>query len=165
MALVEEWTLSDFAVIGGSICFEPYYYSKKGILHALRHHDARQQAGECVSRRRRDYDYFKMEWVQVGQREARQGIWSEPYYDDGGGDVMMISYVLPLFNKYGNMIGVMTADMSLEELVKDVAHLRPYHDSFSFVVSRRGTFIVHPRRSVILNQTIFSYADSSTASR
>lgn len=42
MALVEEWTLSDSLVIGGSICFEPYYYSKKrGILHALRHHDAR----------------------------------------------------------------------------------------------------------------------------
>lgn len=159
MALVEEWTLSDSLVIGGSICFEPYYYSKKGEYFMPYVTTTLGNKPVSVYLGGKDYDYFKMEWYKSA-KEARQGIWSEPYYDDGGGDVMMISYVLPLFNKYGNMIGVMTADMSLEELVKDVAHLRPYHDSFSFVVSRRGTFIVHPRRSVILNQTIFSYADS-----
>ena len=159
MSLVKQWSLSDSLLIGGCMGFEPYYYSEKGkyympyVTTTLGNKPVSKILGSD------DYDYFNMEWYSSA-KEARRGTWSDPYYDDGGGDVMMITYSLPVFDKYGNMIGIMTADMSLDKLVKDVAYLSPYQDSFTFVLSRSGTFISHPHRNMILNQTIFSYADT-----
>lgn len=157
--LVEQWSLSDSLLIGGSMGFEPYYYSEKGKYYMpyLTTTLGNKPVSKILGSDK--YDYFNMEWY-TSAKKARRGTWSEPYYDDGGGDVMTITYSLPVFDRYGNMIGIMTADMSLDKLVKDVAYLSPYHDSFTFVLSRRGTFISHPQRNMILNQTIFSYADT-----
>lgn len=157
--IVERWALGDSLVVGGALAFTEGYYPDRGkyfmpyVTRTLGNKPVSKYLGS------EEYDYFGMEWYN-STKEARRGTWSEPYYDDGGGDVMMVTYSLPLFDKYGNMYAMMTADMSIDELVRDIAKLAPYRESYSFVLSKRGTFIVHPRRTVILNQTIFSYADS-----
>jgi sigma-B regulation protein RsbU (phosphoserine phosphatase) len=159
ITILQDWALSDTLVVGGCIGFEPYYYPEKGkyfmpyVTRTLGNKTVSKYLGGA------DYDYFNMEWYRVAVT-AGHGVWSEPFYDDGGGDVMMISYVLPIRDDSDRIVGAMTADMSIDELVRDIVKLRPYKDCFTFVLSRRGKFISHPRRSVILNQNIFTYADS-----
>jgi sigma-B regulation protein RsbU (phosphoserine phosphatase) len=159
ITILQDWALSDTLVVGGCIGFEPYYYPDKGkyfmpyVTRTLGNKPVSKYLGGD------DYDYFNMEWYRTAL-SAGHGVWSEPFYDDGGGDVMMISYVMPIRDDSNNIIGAMTADMSIDELVSDIVKLRPYKDSFTFVLSRKGKFISHPRRSVILNQNIYTYADS-----
>jgi ketosteroid isomerase-like protein len=59
------------------------------------------------------YDYTVSEWyaVPVGTKKPA---WSNPYFDDGGGQVVMITYSLPVYDKNNNLIGVLTGDLEVK---------------------------------------------------
>nr|HPG32116.1 cache domain-containing protein [bacterium] len=56
------------------------------------------------------YDYAAQKWfaepVSLGQSK-----WSEPYFDDGGAGVNMITYSIPVYTADKKLIGVLTADL------------------------------------------------------
>ena len=55
-----------------------------------------------------DYDYSHQPWFT--QPITQNGpLWSEPYFDAGGGDIDMVTYSVPVV-KDGKIIGVLTAD-------------------------------------------------------
>ena len=47
-----------------------------------------------------DYDYYDMEWFRVPY-ETGQPHWSNPYYDEGGGNLQMTTYSYPLKDSAG----------------------------------------------------------------
>lgn len=59
------------------------------------------------------YDYTVSEWyaVPVGTKKPA---WSNPYFDDGGGQVVMITYSQPVYDKNNNLIGVLTGDLEVK---------------------------------------------------
>lgn len=120
-------------IIGAAIAFEPDYFPSKGRWfepYSVREGDSivtRQLGGEM-------HDYLNMEWyqntVQLASKEKtindRSGIWSEPYFDADGGHVEMCTYAIPLINKEGKLIGVATADLSLDWLDSIMVDVMPY---------------------------------------
>ena len=42
------------------------------------------------------YHYFYQDWYQI-PRETGKSSWSEPYFDEGGGDILMATYSRPVF--------------------------------------------------------------------
>lgn len=59
------------------------------------------------------YNYSQSEWYSVPV-QTRKPAWSNPYYDIGGGEVVMTTYSIPLFDRSNKLIGVLTADVALE---------------------------------------------------
>ncbi|MEI6455444.1 MAG: nuclear transport factor 2 family protein [bacterium] len=59
------------------------------------------------------YDYTTDEWYAEPVRQGKP-FWSNPYYDDGGGGVVMVTYSVPVFNTENKLIGVVTSDLTLE---------------------------------------------------
>lgn len=59
------------------------------------------------------YDYTVSEWYAVPV-QAKSPCWSSPYYDDGGGGIVMITYSIPLYGKDNKLIGVLTNDLELK---------------------------------------------------
>ncbi|MEI6888885.1 MAG: nuclear transport factor 2 family protein [Bacteroidales bacterium] len=59
------------------------------------------------------YDYTASEWYAVPVR-AKAPCWSSPYYDDGGGGTLMVTYSIPLYGKDNKLIGVLTNDLELK---------------------------------------------------
>ena len=66
---------------------------------------------------KKDYDYTRWAWY-TRPRDTHKAIWSEPYFDKGGGEVMMTTFSLPLFRKHadGEFVGVVTADVILQSM-------------------------------------------------
>ena len=62
------------------------------------------------------YDYSHQPWF-TAQIVQRQAIWSEQYFDAGGGDVEMVTYSVPVV-KDGKAIGVLTADFEIVKIAK-----------------------------------------------
>lgn len=159
MPIVQRWVLSDPMVVGGRIAFEPNYYKSKGkyfmsyFTTGIGNKPVSKYLGSD------DYNYFEMPWYKAA-KESGKGTWSEPYYDDGGSDLLLITYSKPIYDHEGKMVGIIAADMSLDKLVEDLGNLSPYEGSYTFVLSRKGTFISHPKRLLIMNHTIYSYGDS-----
>ncbi len=174
------------SIIGSAVAFEPYYYQEKGRQFSPY---AFQKADSTIGIKQlgtEEYDYHYMDWYQI-PKLLKKAYWSEPYYDFGGGEQMMTTYSLPLYDKEGEIYAVITADVSLNwltELVKksdvelnngvmpqdeDPAHTI-INDNFfsthiySFIIGRGGTYITHPATERILNETYFTFCDMTTDS-
>ena len=70
-----------------------------------------------------EYDYPSQEWF-VKPLELQEGYWSEPYVDEGGGNILMTTYSLPIWDQEGEIAAILTADISLEWLTKMVGNIQ-----------------------------------------
>ena len=155
-------------IFGSAIAFEPYefdpsscyfapYYARKGNELALSYLD-----GD-------NYRYIYHDWYQI-PKETKKPSWSEPYFDDGGGNIPMVTFSVPFFQKEKrnhHFMGVVTADISLVWLTKIISSMKIYQTGYGFILSANGTFVSHPKKRWIMNETIFSIAEarSDTALR
>lgn len=92
------------------------------------------------------YDYSSMPWY-VNAKSGGQRTWSEPYFDSGCGDRLMTTYSIPIKNASGAVCAVLTADVSLLELDKEINSIRSFKDDFTFVLSGEGNYVVHSKWS------------------
>jgi sigma-B regulation protein RsbU (phosphoserine phosphatase) len=105
------------------------------------------------------YAYDQWEWF-TAPRDGRAPVWSEPYFDTGGGESLMVTYSAPVFSAADprRFVAVATVDISLEWLTRMLGEL-PLGNGYAFLLSREGAFVSHPIRGLIMKQTIFSVAD------
>ncbi|MEG0499899.1 MAG: SpoIIE family protein phosphatase, partial [Rikenellaceae bacterium] len=61
-----------------------------------------------------------------------------------------------------SVYAVLTADVSLDWLTEVVSSIKPYKNSYNFLIGRSGTYIVHPIKERILNETFFSATKNMT---
>jgi len=105
-----------------------------------------------------EYNYVKRKWYDE-VKKSKEPVWSEPYFDKGGGDVYMSTYSLPVFDLRKHFLGVVTADVELNTLSKKIQQLAKKKKEFIFLVSKNGFLLSHPNQNFNLKKSIFSYAD------
>ena len=110
-----------------------------------------------------EYDYKHQEWF-VKPLELHGGYWSEPYFDEGGGNMLMTTYSIPVADKKGRVAAVFTADVSLDWLTELVGSVQVYPSAFSMVVSRAGQIMVCPAETLVMRHTVYDLAASSSDS-
>ena len=142
-------------ISGAAVAFEPDYYPSEGYYYSP--YSYRDENGKIQSKQlgSEAYDYHYMDWYQI-PKLLGASYWSEPYYDDGGGNMMMTTYSKPLYDESGNLYAIITADLSLEWLTDLVSDIKAFENSFNLMVSRNASYIVHPDHNLILNETIYS---------
>ena len=128
-------------IIGSTVAFEPNFFPSKGYYYsAFSCKDGKggikriQQGGET-------FKYHGMDWYRI-PKESKKPSWCEPYFDAGGAEVMMCTYSVPLMDYDGNVYAVLTADISLEDLTRHVAEIKPYPDSYAVLFSQKGKPLV-----------------------
>ena len=100
-----------------------------------------------------EYDYPSQEWF-TKPVELGEGYWSEPYLDEGGGNVLMTTYSIPVSDTKGKTAAVLTADISLDWLTSQVGNIEVYPSAFSILVSREGRFMVCPSETMVMQNTL-----------
>ena len=61
-----------------------------------------------------DYRYLEWDWYRQ-PAELGRPVWTEPYYDEGGGEIIMSTYSVPFFRDIDGerrLAGVVTADIT-----------------------------------------------------
>ena len=151
---------NDF-ISGSAIAFEPYYFEEYGYFYSPYSY---RDGAEIKSKQlgTSDYNYHYMDWYQI-PRLLNKPYWSEPYYDEGGGNIIMTTYSYPIYDQQGNMIAIFTADLSLEWFAEQVNGIKPYPNAYNLMIGRGGAFLVHDKKENILNETIFASARSNEA--
>ena len=142
-------------IYGCAVAFVPDFFSSEG--HYFSPYSYRNENGEIKSKQLGSdtYDYHYMDWYQI-PKLLNKPYWSEPYYDDGGGEKMMTTYSKPLYDSEGKLYAIITADLSLEWLTDLVGGIKAFENSYNLMVSRNASYIVHPDHNLLLNETIFS---------
>lgn len=142
---------------GNSITFAPGFYQSKGEYYMVYSFKDKNGTIDSDQIGGYDYDYFTMEWY-LGAELLGKPYWSEPYFDEGGGDAMMATYSVPLFGKNGRFIGVVTGDILLEKLTSIVNGISAFESSFNTILSNSGTYLTHRNTDMIFNHSIVSSA-------
>jgi len=107
------------------------------------------------------YDYFTMEWYRLPQERGRPS-WCEPYFDKGGGNILMTTFSVPFYRTVDDrkvFQGVVTADLSLTRLRRIVSAIKIYDSGFAFLVSRNGLILTHPNEQWIMRESIHGLAE------
>ena len=141
-------------IIGGGIAFIPNYIKGQGKWYFPYSIIKNGKISTSILNNE-DYDYFGMDWFLIPVR-LNKDYWSEPYYDEGGGNIMMTTCAHIVRDDAGKTIGVMTADVSLDSLTQFVESMKPLGpDSYSFMLSRHGYYLSNVDHSKIMNETVF----------
>lgn len=123
--------------------FSPYYYRKE---NEIAFSDLANSS----------YQYKNWPWYSE-PKKLNAPVWSEPYLDEGGGNILMTTYSTPIYltnNK--SFAGIATADIKLSWLDKITKELKIGETGFGFILSKEDTVIAHPDQSLNmkkLNQT------------
>ncbi|MDP2849398.1 MAG: SpoIIE family protein phosphatase [Humidesulfovibrio sp.] len=149
------------ALYGTAVAFEPEG-RRKGQLYYAPYTFRTPLGPKATFLGGPDYRYHGMDWYQI-PREMDRIEWSEPYYDEGGGDSLMATCSVPFHRvKDGkqSVAGVVTADVSLEWLKRLVAGTSVLDTGYAYLITRTGTYVTHPASGVAYNESIFSRAEA-----
>lgn len=127
--------------------FVPYFYQKDGRF---------------VFANENDFQFIGRDWYLIA-RELGKKNWTEPYINETSDNMLMASCSVPFFARGGaakRVAGVVVADISLQRLTDIVASIKVLKTGYSVLISRNGTIITHPAKEMIMNETIFSLAES-----
>ena len=128
-------------IVGSTIAFEPNFFPSKGYYYSAFSYKDGTGAIKRIQQGGETFKYHGMDWYRI-PKESKKSSWCEPYFDEGGAEVMMCTYSVPLVKRDGTVYAVLTADVSLDDLTHHVAGIKPYSDSYAVLFSQEGKPLV-----------------------
>lgn len=151
---------------GCSITMEPDFYpgDKYGFSAYSVRLDEEPSPGKdsVVTVREAEYNYYDKVWYKT-PKQKRTACWVDPFDDYNDGTLsspdMIASYCIPLSDRQGKFVGVISTDLSLKKLTETITAEHPYEHSYFMMLGADGHYFVHPDTTKLLKQTIFSGMD------
>lgn len=144
-------------VFGSCIAFEPYAFDA-GMENYAPYGYYSGDSVVMTNLAGNDYNYRQWPWYAI-PKERGPG-WGEPYFDEGGGNIVMATYSVPFYGvpPSKEFKGVVTVDISLEKLRKMIGNIKIYNTGYSFLLSKEGVFMSHPDSLVVVKESVFSFS-------
>lgn len=155
--IVHDVVTSSPLVVGSTVAYAEDYFEGRHFCAPYACQDWDTGEVRMLYLGNEHYDYFHMEWFQMPYVTG-QPLWTEPYYDEGGGNAPMSTYSVPVKNDKGIVVAVITLDLSLEWLQQKMQSIKPYKNCYSLMVSRTGRYLSHNDSERIVNETLFDSA-------
>ena len=147
-------------VVGSTVALVPGYDKRRPLFSPYVFRDE-LGALQSLSLATPEYDYPSQEWF-AKPLETKEGHWSEPYIDEGGGEMLMTTFSTPITDMRGKLAAVLTADVSLHWLSEMVDSLKAYPNAYCSILSREGNVMVAPpenaadagTKNIVYNATV-----------
>ena len=102
--------------------------------------------------------YTREKWYFTPLHQERP-IWIDPYIDEEHGETSIITaYGMPLHDKKGELVGVLSAHISMKWFADLVLSLRPFPHSHASVMGTDGHLIIHPDSTLEAHEAFFQKA-------
>lgn len=180
LKLVERTVAQNPRIRSCGISFVENYYPGKGrgyMPYAVKRDSSHIEVNNFGAERQ---DYLGEDWF-LKALDAKDGFWSEPFFEGNDSVSPLVAYVRPVFDQQGRAVAVLGADISLDWLREKMekadwdlyceqwtgfneerrAKREEFWKPYSMIVSRKGTFIVHPDERRIIRDSIGSIVKAS----
>ncbi|MCW3058488.1 MAG: methyl-accepting chemotaxis sensory transducer with Cache sensor, partial [Capsulimonas sp.] len=103
-----------------------------------------------------DYHDLAQDWYNGAKTTGKPYV-TEPYFDDGGANISMVSYTQPVYGPNHEFVAVAGVDLALDQLRAIMSGVRVLGDAkgseeYSYLVSRNGQLITHPDEKLLLGK-------------
>ncbi len=143
---------------GCSISFEPFYYKDKGeyfSAYSYNNGDSIMTENEGSE----TYQYHTMDWYLIPKLLDRP-YWIEPFQEDATEGIVVqdifSSYSQPIHDKAGKIVGTFSVDICLDWFSDTISATRPFPNSYTILLGKGGTYLVHPDSTRQFYETIFT---------
>lgn len=138
-------------IYGSCIVFRPYGFDP--TANGYGPYFYRTDTGiEFVQLAEPQYNYFQWDWYRR-PRDAGEPLWTEPYFDDGGGGVLMTTRAVP-FRRDDTFWGVATIDIALTQLMDDAKRISVGRTGYAFIISQSGRYLAFPDQTRVMRTTL-----------
>ena len=144
-------------VVGSTMALVPGYSTKYPLCAPYATRDMTTGKIRMLSLATEEYDYPSTEWF-TKPIELDDGYWSEPYFDENGGDILMTTFSMPVKDKDGKIAAILTADISLDWLTEYIGDIKVYPNAFNMVISRSGQIMACPVETLVMQTTVDQFA-------
>lgn len=148
-------------IYGSTIAFEPYAFRQDDLYFAP--YFCKSGEGLQFTYIGSDnYRYFEWDWYKA-PKELGRPAWTEPYYDEGAGNIIMSTYSVPFYKDAEgrkSFMGIVTADISLSWLQNIVSSIKIGKTGYAFLISKSGRIVTHPLDRLIMHESVFGLAEA-----
>lgn len=156
-AILHQNTGRNPLLYGAAIAFEPHAYSADKELFSPYVYDTDRKQMDIGADA---YDYTDGTWQwYTGVKQTQAGLWTEPYFDDGAGNLEMTTYSHPLLRN-GEFVGVTTVDLRLDALSSSVSS--QLGGEMFMIMSPNGTFVSHYKPDQALHGSLQDFGADQT---
>jgi signal transduction histidine kinase/HPt (histidine-containing phosphotransfer) domain-containing protein/FixJ family two-component response regulator len=145
-ALLQRNVAANPLIYGAAIAFEPNVFKGHRLFSP---YAFRAGTGvKVMDIAREAYDYTQPQWEWYARpKERGASVWTEPYFDEGAGNIQMVTFSVPFF-RGDTLAGVTTVDLDLSRLMK-LAGFSDGDVTDIAILSAAGVFVFHPDASVL----------------
>ena len=155
-------------IVGCAICFKPDYFPGRHLYMIYVHPKGggkkkAQGAPLIVSDKFGSRPYTEHLWYSVPMTKGK-ACWTDPLPEEEDEGVTL-SFCLPIYDKQHECVGVLAADLSVDQLSQNVLTSNVSSHGYSVLLASNGSFIVHPDQAMRSGKTIFTqeeYGGNST---
>ncbi|GHT13428.1 hypothetical protein FACS1894170_09410 [Planctomycetales bacterium] len=174
-AFIKQMLITNPSIIGSTVAFQPDAFpvlprqTQDGTLspylvretEIINGNPVETYAYKDLALVYKDKKYLDWEWY-AEPAKLQKPCWSEPYFDEGGGNVLMCTYSVP-FSIDGKFSGVATIDVSLDEIREIIQNISTEKADY-ILCSPTGRIIVAPQHlDWEMHETIESISDKFQA--
>ena len=146
-------------ILSCAIAFEPGVYPQYGTfyeVYAHRNPTDSTQIEITINGGKKLYTREKWYFIPLHQEKP---IWIDPFIDEEHGEATIItSYGMPLHDKDGELVGVLSAQISMKWFADLVLSLKPFPHSHASVMGTDGHLIIHPDSTLDEHEAYFAEA-------
>jgi sigma-B regulation protein RsbU (phosphoserine phosphatase) len=103
-------------------------------------------------------EYIYEDWYAIPVT-VKTPYWTEPWFSNAGRGNLVSSFAIPIVDEgKGIILGVVRIDVSLQVMQSIVSSIRMLSTGYAFLISHNGTIVTHPADSLIMNYSVYSYA-------
>ena len=108
---------------------------------------------------RNNYNYTQKVWYANAKVQGKPS-WSSPYFDDGGGDMYMTTFTVPIITENG-FYGVVTGDLSLQSMNDIVQSIGISKDAYALLLDHSLNIMSGPKAEFFMKPIQSMLGDTS----
>ena len=146
---------------GCAIAFEPGVYPQYGTYYGVSAYRSQSDSTKIhTALNSGRQPYTRENWYFVPLHNEAP-IWIDPYFDrEQKENSFITSYGMPLRNNKGELVGVLSAQISMKWFADLILSLQPFPNSHATVMSTDGHLIIHPENTLKAHEDHFKKAYS-----
>ena len=138
-------------IYGSCLAFKPHSFDPEVNAYAPYFYHS-ERGTEFVQLAVANYNYFQWDWYRE-PRDAGHALWTEPNFDEGGGNTLMTTYSVP-FRKEDLFWGIATIDIALTQLVAETQAIVAGETGYAMIITHTGRFLAYPDPAKIMKASL-----------